>query len=493
MKIIRIETMRKLERQAIASGVSGYELMRRAGEGAAREIRSFFRGHSFGRAVILVGRGNNGGDALVAAPLLGVPAVVYASAPLHELRNEAAEAARDLPKQIEVRICDELSCRDFRRDDLILDGLLGTGLRGGLRPPFQNWIETANRSGCPIVAMDIPSGIDGNAGVASSGCAIRAELTVTFGYPKSGLFRADGPVCSGRLRLVDLGLSDPEEAEGEAFFSSDAEALLHKPAYDIFKTQRGRLLIAAGSSDYSGAAVLCSHAALRAGAGIVRLATPMRPYAALPASLIVREISSANGFFSEESIPEVVEMMRQSDAVVAGPGWGRSNGNAELLSSLQEFPGPLLLDADALNTIARNPSRWVRRGKTVLTPHPGEAARLAEAFGVPQCGDRASFARMLSEKLGAITVLKGPHTVVADPEGRCSLNTSGCAALATAGSGDVLSGIVGALLAGNPEQPFEMAKLGVFLHGLAGETEKPGLIADDLPEFAAEAKARLTR
>lgn len=493
MKIIRIDTMRKLEQQAIASGVPGYELMRRAGEGAAREIRAFARGREFGRAVVLAGRGNNGGDALVVAARLGLPVIIYATGPLNELRGEAAEAARDLPENIEVRVCDGLTGRDFRRNDLIIDGLLGTGFTGELRPRFRNWIETANRSGCPIAALDLPSGINGDTGKADSGLAIRAELTVTFGCPKCGLFRADGPAASGRLRLVDIGVPEPEESEGEAFFAADAEELLHRPAYDTYKNLRGRLLIAAGSSDYSGAAVLCSRAALRAGAGIVRLATPVRPYAALPGALIVREVDTAAGSFDKESIPALAEMMQQSDAVAAGSGWSQCRGSAAVLSALQEFPGPLLLDADALNTAAREPQRWLRHGKTVITPHPGEAKRLAEAFGVPQFEDRTNFALALAAKLDAVTVLKGPHTVVADPSGRWSLNTSGCAALATAGSGDVLAGIIGALLAGNPEHPFEMAKLGAFLHGLAGETGKAGLIADDLPEFAAEAKARLTR
>lgn len=134
MKIIRIDTMRKLEQQAIASGVPGYELMRRAGEGAAREIRAFARGREFGRAVVLAGRGNNGGDALVVAARLGLPVTIYATGPLNELRGEAAEAARDLPENIEVRVCDGLTGRDFRRDDLIIDGLLGTGFTGELRP-----------------------------------------------------------------------------------------------------------------------------------------------------------------------------------------------------------------------------------------------------------------------------------------------------------------------------------------------------------------------
>ncbi len=495
MKIIRIETMRNLERRAMDSGVSGYELMRRAGEGAAEEIRRFMQGKTFRRAVILAGRGNNGGDALVAAPLLGLPAVVYATGPLEALHGEAAEAARDLPATIPVEQRDTLSTADFRHGDLIVDGLLGTGFAGELRPQFRNWIAAANSSGCPIVAIDLPSGINGDTGAADSGLAIKAELTITFGFPKRGHFHGDGPAASGRVRLVDIGLTEPDPQCGEteeAFFACDAAELLEPLAFDSYKNRRGRLLIAAGSADYSGAAALSACAALRAGAGIVRLAVPIRPFAALPGALIVRIVRNGEGCFDRKSLPELEMMMAQSDAVAAGSGWGRGNESGEVLSKLLQFPGPLLLDADALNTAAREPERWIRREKLVITPHPGEAKRLADAFGIPYFEERTQFALALASGLGCITVLKGPHTVVAAPDGRYSLNSSGCPALATAGSGDVLGGIIGALLAGNPGRPFEMAQLGVFLHGAAGEIAGPGLIADDLPELAARA-AELVR
>lgn len=495
MKVIRVETMRRLERLTIAAGIPGYELMRRAGIGAAAEIRAFLRGRDIDRAVILVGRGNNGGDALVVAGLLGIPTEVWATGPLTELHGEAAEAARDLSADIPVRVAETLSPGDFRKGDLIVDGLLGTGFSGPPRPQFCNWIEAANASNRPIAALDLPSGIDGDSGVAS-GPAIRATLTVTFGFPKCGHFSADGPAASGRLRLVDIGLPTRDEevkAEGEAFFACDAAKLLAPLPYDAYKNRRGQLLIAAGSAEYSGAAALAARAALRMGAGIVRLAVPARPYAALPGALIVREVASREGCFDRESIPELEEMMAHSDAVAAGSGWGLSHGLGAVLSRLLDFPGALLLDADALNAAAREPQLWKPREKLVITPHPGEAKRLAEAFGIAVSPDRPAFAAALAEKLGAVIVLKGPQTVVAAPDGRRSWNTSGSPALATAGSGDVLSGIIGALLAGSPDRPFEMAQLGVFLHGLAGEAFHPGLIADDLPELAALSLSSLYR
>lgn len=483
MRIIDVETMRRLEAETIAAGTSGYRLMRRAGEGAAELIREF-AGNRFRRAVVLAGGGNNGGDALVVAALLDMPVTVYATRPLTELRGEARQAARDLPDHVHVEERTELDDSDFRPGDLIVDGLLGTGFAGELRPQFRNYIEVANRSGQPVVAMDLPSGINGDTGVADSGAAVEAALTVTFGYPKRGLFHGDGPRCSGRLRLVDIGLNavEPGVGYGEAFFAADARRELPRFAFDIHKNLRGRLLIAAGSREYSGAAVLAANAALRTGAGMVRLAMPVSPRLPLPAALIFREFPAGReGCFAAEAARELAPWLEASSAVAAGSGWGDGPGLAEVLERLLDFPGPLLLDADALNLLSRRPELRRRRGTLVITPHPGEAHRLARGFGIPESADRIEFACALAERLHAVTLLKGARTVVAAPDGRWSVNSSGCADLAAAGSGDVLSGTVGALLAMRPDAPFEMTALGAWLHGMAGELGGRGLVADDLP------------
>ncbi len=479
MKIITVEAMRALERRAIGGNVSGYTLMLRAGEGAAAIIEEEMRTGNFKRAVILAGRGNNGGDALVVAAKLKHPVIVYAIGSLAELRGEAAEAARNLPRDIEVVERQSLHAAHFRPGDLIVDGLLGTGFSGRLHPEFEHYIRVANESLLPIIALDLPSGINGDTGLAESHLAIRAMLTITFGCPKNAHFMPDGAAHSGRLRLVDIGIGEPEEAFPESFFDRDAFRALPRPAFDDYKNKRGSLLVVAGSAEYGGAAVLVSTAALRIGAGLVTLATPALPHAALPAALIVRQ-----GAFSRDSLQI---LMGRCDVVAAGSGWGEVPG--EVLSALLESPGPLLLDADALNCAAREPERWVKREHLILTPHPGEAARLAEAFGVPVNRDRSAFACALARALNAIVVLKGPRTVTASPDGRFTCNSSGSPALATAGAGDVLAGLIAGLLAQNPADPFAMAALGVFLHGRAGEAEP--LIADDLPERAAQIACKL--
>ena len=482
MKIISVETMRRLEGGAIRGGVPGDELMRRAGNGAAGIINRFARGR-FRRVVLLGGSGNNCGDALVAATGLELPAVVYAMRPLSELRNEARIAARNLPESVPVKVFDTLSERDFAPGDLIVDGLLGIGFSGELRPRYAAWIDVVNRSGQPVIALDLPSGLNADTGRVGPGGAIRAAMTITFGYPKRGMFLAEGPRCTGPIRLVEIGLEAPDAAEpAEAYFFTDAASAWPRPANDVHKNRRGRLLVAAGSASYSGAAVLASRAALRTGAGIVRMVVPATPLAAVPAALIVSRVADESGCFGPASLPELRRQLAASDAVVAGPGWGTGAGLGDVLSELFAFSGPLLLDADALNVAAREPQRWNMRDNLVLTPHPGEAARLAAAFGIPTGADRGEFAANLAARLGAVVVLKGPQSVVAAPDGRRSFNTSGSAALATAGSGDVLSGTIGALLAGGALPAYEAARLGVFLHGLAGEQGGAGTIADDLPD-----------
>ncbi len=478
--------MRSLEAETIASGISGFTLMCRAGEGATELIRIFAKDR-FNRVVILVGGGNNGGDALVVASLLKMPVIIYAVKPLAELRGEAGEATQNLPEQVQVEVRDELAEEDFRVGDLIIDGLLGIGFSGELRPQVRNFIEIANRSGQPIIALDLPSGINGDTGRADSGIAIRATQTITFGYPKRGLFYGDGPRYVGQLRLADIGLKEPDhnnDEVGAVFLESDARRLLPQARFDCHKNQRGRLLITAGSREYPGAAVLVASAALRSGAGVVRLAMPVLPKQSLPAALIIREVSAGvRGGFAPDSVTELSAWLEASTAVVAGPGWGTDPDGLRLLQKLMSFTGGLLLDADALNLLAGHPELWRRREQLVITPHLGEAHRLAQGFGIPESSDRIEFALALAERLHAVVLLKGFRTVVASPEGRWSINGSGCSDLATAGSGDVLSGIIGGLLAMQPEIPFEMATLGAWLHGAAGELGGYGLIADDLPEL----------
>lgn len=465
--------VREAEKYTISSGVSGYELMVRAGRGAARIIEDLFPRRK--RTVILCGGGNNGGDALVAAAHLSGEVLVYSVVPAEKFKNEAACAVRDLPEHIPFTVFQEFPSGVFQNGDLIVDGLLGIGFSGGkLRESVASAVREMNNSSCPVVALDVPSGLDSDSGCVHD-AAVKADVTITFGAVKRGLLAGKGPALCGILKTLDIGLENLA-GNDEAVTFDEAVKLLPDHPSDVHKNRRGELLVVAGSTEYSGAAALTASAALRCGSGIVRLAT-VGARKNLPYALIVREFSAVDGVLPPDIWQNISDFAEKSSALAAGPGWG--NVHPDVLAGALKFQGPLVLDADALNLLARNPQLWQKRGNVVITPHPGEARRLAEAFGIVET-ERTALASALARKLGAVVLLKGKFTVAASPEGKTKFVLSGSPALATAGSGDVLTGITGSLLAAGLA-PFEAAVLGASLHGRAGELAGRGAIADDLP------------
>ena len=481
MRIVDTSEMRAAEAAAFARGVSGFLLMRRAGRAAAEFISSWARRFAFSRLVFLCGSGNNAGDALVAATLLSetFPCILYLSRPLAKLHGTAAEAAAMVPGKLTASAIADFDTLELRSGDLVIDGLLGIGLQGEVRTPLADVIRKVNASRLPVIALDVPSGMDSDTGRGRvpGGTALRASCTITFGMPKRGLFTPEGMAFSGSLHIADIGLSDESDSACVAAYS-DSEALRDLPRFDVdtHKNRRGQLLVMAGSRRYPGAAALATLAGLRGGAGLVRLLYPEGtnatiPHAAIPVML------SATGQGGFAVAPDWNEYPGAA-ALVAGPGWG-DDVPPDVLRKVLEFPGRLLLDADALNLLARHPELLRRRCDTVMTPHPGEAERLRRAFGILETNDRVELAGNLAERLGAVVVLKGPRTAVASDRG-VSLNISGSADLATAGSGDVLSGLIGALLA-NGMDVYSAARLGVFIHGRAGESCGRGGISDDFP------------
>ena len=473
MNIASVVRVREYERAAVDNGATEYQLMLRAGNGAARIISEVFPARK--RTVVLCGGGNNGGDALAVAALLGGEVIIYALKAPGELKGAAGCAAKDLPGNIKIVVTEKLPDDVFQPGDLIVDGLLGIGFSGGkLRESVAGYIRAVNQSRCRVVALDVPSGLDCDTGEICDDC-IRADLTVTFGAVKKGMLLGKGPAVCGVVRAVDIGLPVPQE-DFYAVTFDEARKLFPRFSADVHKNSRGSLMIAAGSCEYSGAAALTAVSALRCGAGIVRLAT-VGARKNVPYSVIVRDFEDRSGVMPAEIWQECTDWLKASSALAAGPGWG--SAAPELLAGALDFPGPVVLDADALNILSHYTELWKKREDVVMTPHPGEAKRLAEAFGVAIL-PRPEFAAALAEKLGAVILLKGKFTVVASPDGRCAVVLAGSPALATAGSGDVLTGIIGALLAmGMPV--FDAAVLGASLHGRAGEIAGYGMIADDLP------------
>lgn len=506
MKAVSVEAMRALDARTIAFGTSGFDLMERAGRAAFREMCDLLEARlprparrSF---TVLAGKGNNGGDAYVVARCLaeaGLPAAVYAIVAPSELTGDALAHATHLPPEVPVQTVEELPAESLVPGHVVIDGLLGTGFKGSLRPPYERWVNQVNAAHCPTVALDIPSGLDGDTGL-SAGAAIEADLTVTMALPKAGLLTPSGLRHCGSLRCVDIGIPPALVAEApasgpEGMLLQDARALVRRRPRDSHKGVFGHVLVVGGSGWYAGAPFLAGLGALRSGAGLVTVAIPTgcEPLCAVPASLIVRRVTGDGaGFLGRASLDDVRNLAEGRQAVVYGPGLGAAPQGIEVLAEILRCGVPLVVDADGLRQLAACPSLTLgARAAMVLTPHPGEMAVLLAGYGcrLPAGASRVEQAEALSRASHAVVVLKGLGTVVAAPDGRMIINTSGSPALATAGTGDVLAGVIGALLA-QRLPPWDAARLGVFVHGLAAELY-PGaecsLTADDLADLLGPA------
>ena len=508
MKAVDAATMRSLDRRAIEeAGIPGEILMERAGYGLSFETVLFaskLPPRHARRFVILAGKGNNGGDAFVAARLLremnpGMALSLHCACKAETLSGDAAKMFARIPKEIKDSASFDLKDSDLREGDIIIDGLLGSGLSGEPRPPFQQWIDIVNASSLPVIAIDIPSGLDADSGKVL-GCAIEADLTVTMALPKTGFFKAEGKRLSGRLRVIDIGfpkgIVDEAHSSLECITAHDIRRLFRRENFDTYKNERGHLLVIGGSRLYPGAPALSASSALKAGAGLVTLAIPegAAPHGLVPNAIIARRLANNGaGILNESSLPVLRELLAKANAIALGPGLSTEPSCASIVKIVVESGKPCVFDADALNLIAANPS--LAKGldaNSILTPHPGEMRRLASAFGLDSAcaNDRESVAKALAQRTGSTVILKGCRSIVASPSGELAVNSSGCAALATAGSGDILTGLAAALLS-RGLKAFDAAKAATFIHGLAGELACPcgskGLIADELPAFIAEA------
>jgi len=499
VKVVSVASMRALDERTIAAGTTGHVLMERAGRQVFLALHEFIATRlgprHAQRIVVLAGKGNNGGDAYVVARLLAeasrTAVTVCAVCPVGELKGDARRHAEALPASVPVVVCDELPAAARSPGTVLVDGLLGTGFSGPLRAPYDRWIRSVNDSGLPVVAIDIPSGLNGETGETQPE-AVVADLTVTLAQPKAGLITENGLAHCGVMRCADIGIP-PAFVErtagcGEALFAADAAALLRRRPHASHKGTFGTVLVAGGSSLYVGAPFLAGAAALRSGAGLVTVAVPARArQAAQPplAALIVRAMPDADtGLFGVACAESLRVLLGDARAAVFGPGIGSCPEGETVLRMLLTSDRPLVLDADGLRLLARHPDCAPATAPLVLTPHPGEMRALLTGFGLERllAARRTEQAMALAQRTRAFVVLKGLGTVIAAPDGRVAVNTSGTSGLATAGSGDVLAGLLGGLLA-QGMAPWEALCLGVFVHGLAAELAPTGnraLVADDL-------------
>lgn len=487
------------EDQVVADGETLGGLMSKAGEAVAREVMK--RAES-GKIAVVCGAGNNGGDGWVAARILhesGREVEVFAPFGTDGASGIAGAAARAaVAAGVALSVCSgEQGASGCADSAVVIDALIGIGLSGAARPPFGSWIEAVNRSDALVVSVDVPSGVDATSG-AVAGPAIEADVTVTFSAPKTGCLLYPGARYAGEIVVADIGI--PASALGrsgdpELWDDADYRALVPRPGPDVHKNARGRLLIVAGSAAYPGAAVLAAMGAQRAGAGYVTLAVPdsiVPVVQSRVSSVIVAGLpEDPVGTLGSAAIDVVRDVATAFDGVVLGPGMtvvdGASHAARSLVGSLD---APLVIDADGLNALGTNTDMLLERGRpTVITPHPGELARLLGTTASEVQSARLACGRALSGP-ELTCVLKGAHTVVSG-SGRQVITRSGNPGLATAGTGDVLAGVTGALLA-QGLRPFEAGVLAAYLHGRAGDLAAAALgvlsvVAEDIPLCLAAA------
>ncbi len=468
-------------------GIPSARLMERAGAGLAAAVQELV---PEGRIVVVCGKGNNGGDGLVSARLLreGQREVdVLLLAPVEDLRGDAAANAGRLPGSAPERF----DPARLRGGAVVVDAILGTGFSGLPREPAAGAIEAINdlSGDSVVIACDVPSGVDASTGEVQ-GPAVRAGATVTFHAGKPGLWIAPGKSHSGEVRVIDIGIPEGEAADPAIGLIGPAvSAAIPRRGRESTKFAAGNVLVCGGSTGLTGAPCLAAEAAMRAGAGYVTLCVPASLHAIFEGRML--EVMSApvpdrDGMILAEALGPTLQRTGRTDVLVLGPGLGRDPGTAGFIRELAARAKlPLLLDADGLNAhIDALDSLRERPAATVLTPHAGELGRLLGCQSSEVQERRLEAVRDAAARAGAVVVLKGDDTLVADADGRVAVNRGGASALATAGTGDVLSGVIGAYLAKRMD-PFHAACAGVFVHGAAGrlaarEIGTEGVIASDV-------------
>jgi NAD(P)H-hydrate epimerase len=466
--------VRDLDASLIAAGTPGFELMQRAARAMWRAmVRRWPNGSELS---VLAGHGNNAGDGYLVAALAlraGWQVRVLAAADPQRLQGDAALAHAQASK---AGVSVQPWTAQATLSGVVLDALLGTGLAGEVREPYAGIIAAINASGLPVAAVDIPSGLCADTGKVL-GVAVRADLTVTFIGLKLGLFTAQAADCVGELVFNDL--QAPPDLLAKACASAKRLMPGNLPHLasrfpTAHKGQSGHVLLIGGDRGFGGAILLSAESALRSGAGMVSLATRSEH---VPAALArLPEVMTVG----THSANQLMGLLEQASVLVVGPGLGQAAWGRSLLSAAANAPLPQVWDADALNLLAKG--GLTLPAGCVITPHPGEAARLSGISTADVQADRFTVARELSKKYSAVVVLKGAGSLIASPDGRLALCDRGHPAMATAGLGDVLAGLVGALLAQGMEA-FDAACLAVWLHASAGEHQGKlgrGLAASDL-------------
>jgi ADP-dependent NAD(P)H-hydrate dehydratase / NAD(P)H-hydrate epimerase len=487
MRVAKAAEMREIDRKAIFEyGIPGPALMESAGSEVARKVAVLLGGVAGKRVCIFAGRGNNGGDGFVIARRLqnsgaGVKLFLLGN---KEAVDGDARVYLDVLSRMDGEIIELVAERDWDKAkiaaafaDCLVDALVGTGFHGEVSGQLAQVITLINSAGKPVVAVDIPSGVDADTGQIRT-AAVRASHTVTFALPKPGLLFQPGASHAGEVTVADIGIPAVLLADSGIRQNLITAAYVRKvlPLRQPWahKGSCGKVLVVAGSQGFTGAAALASSAAVRSGAGLVTLgvAASLQPVlAGKLTEVMTRSLpESAWGSLGLDAVPYIEKLAAESDVLAVGPGLGREAETAEAVrETVKTARCPLVLDADALNALAGYTDILLEpEALAVLTPHPGELSRLTGLPVEAVNADRLAAARQAATEWGSIVVLKGPGTVVAFPDGEVFINSTGNAGMATGGTGDVLTGVIAAFIAQGLSS-HDAAVAGVYIHGLAGD------------------------
>jgi hydroxyethylthiazole kinase-like uncharacterized protein yjeF len=508
MKVLTVEQMRQAEEQCAESGLPASQLMENAGKAVAEEVRQILGAVDQQNILLLIGPGNNGGDGLVAARYLHdwgarVSLFLFSKRPPDDTNLKLVQERSITCVEVEQDKNQDMLGESLASANAVVDALFGTGKIRPLSGGFRQALEEVNkarktRPTLRVIALDLPSGLDANTGAADPAC-LYADNTITLGFPKPGLFNSPGAERVGKITVVDIGIPPylAEAVPTELIIRDQVESVLPKRPYLANQGTFGRVLVVAGSINYIGAAYLACSGAIRVGAGLVTLATASSLQPILASKLT--EVTylplpeTEPGIISPEAAGLIQRELANYDVLLLGCGLGQREPVAEFIRATlmrkESISVPVVLDADALNTLAKTPNWWQQlTDDAILTPHPGEMSRLAGVSVDEVQSNRAGIARDMAQKWQKTVVLKGAYTVVATPDGQTGISPAANPGLASAGTGDVLSGVIAGMLA-QELSPADAAACGVYLHAEAGEMVRAklgdaGMIASDLlPEL----------
>lgn len=516
MKLVTASQMANIDKRAIQEiGIPGLVLMERAGRAVVKALYEILPDVSGRRIVVVCGKGNNGGDGFVVARLLKEKQALVSAFLLASKDEVRGDALANLQKAIAVGVkVQELVDNSqigtlthvLERSSGVVDAIFGTGFKGAATGIPALAIEAINSSCKPVIAVDIPSGLSTDTGKAEGPC-IKADVTVTFGLPKVGQVFYPGKTLCGRLVIADIGFPkeavDTEDSTLELFLQEDVVKLLPDRPPDAHKGKFGRIIIIAGSTGMTGAATLSALAATRIGAGLVTVGIPESLNDILEVKLTeamtkpLPEIRKKR-CLALRSLGEIRQLTSKANCLALGPGLSTHRETVELVKRILRTENlPIVVDADGLNALTGEASILKERtGDTVVTPHAGEFSRMTGQPIEAILEDPIRSARDFASEYGLTTVLKGAPTVIATSDGKVCVNSTGNSGMATGGSGDVLTGIIVGLI-GQDLSCADAAKLGVFLHGLAGdiaacEKSSMGLIAGDIADSIPKTILSLT-